>query len=164
MADGTFVVDTIASLDEAAPKALGARSRPSGDERMVAIRFSGGRSGVLDVSKSPGSVWASVLRNLHEMSQPAYVEIDPETSLIRQVLQPKLQPVGNIEAIERGGDMRIDLLNSHAVHFLRRTHPRYAALLRLLRDAHKKSFLVWVTETLNTHEIIDVRPAQSTNE
>jgi hypothetical protein len=164
MADAAFVVDTIASFGESIPKALAARVRPAADQRMVAIRFSGGRIGLLDGSKPPGSVWGSVLRNLHELSQPAYVEIDPKTDLIRQVLQPKLQPVGGIEAVQKGGDMRVEFLNSHAVHVLRRTHPRYAALLRLLRDAHNKKFLVWVTETLNTHEIIDIRPAQSEGE
>lgn len=160
MADVTSVIDTIATMDEAVPTELAARTRPAAGKRLIAIRFAGGNVGTLDASTSPGSVWASVLRNLHELGQPAYVEIDRATSLITQVLQPKLQPVGAIQPAENDGDMRVEFLNSHAQHFLRRTHPHYAALLKLLREAQSKGFSVWVTDTLNTHEIIDVRPAQ----
>ncbi len=161
MADTTYVVDTIATIDERIPKDLEARGAPLGGKRAVAIRFTGGKVGVLDVSALPGSLWVSVLRNLHELKQPVYVEIDPATSLVTQVLQPKLQPVGTIEPVDHRGDLRVEFRNSHASHFLRRTHPQYAALLQVLRDAQAKEFAVWVTETLNTHEIIDVRPSQA---
>jgi hypothetical protein len=161
MGDVTSLVDTIATIEEAAPEQLKARVRQEAGQQLVAIRFAGGSVGVLDVSASPGSVWASVLRNLHELAQPVYVEINPATDLITQVLQPKLQPVGAIEPAENRADMRVEFLRSHSRHFLRRTHPRYAAMLQLLREAQAKNLSVWVTDSLNTHEILDVRPSQT---
>lgn len=119
--------------------------------------------GYLDLSKPHGPAWLSVLRSLQELRKPAYVEIHSRTKLITRLLQPTLQPVGGIHPLDSGSDLRIELMNSHARHVLRRKHPRFKAVLQMLRNAHKKETLLWVTETLETHEIIDVRPAPRTN-
>lgn len=126
---------------------------------IVSIHFSNSDVGYLDLSEPQTVLWLRVLRSLHENQVPAYVEIDKRTKRIMQLLQPKLQPVGDIEPLDQGPDLRVELLNSHALHVLRRKNPQFKAFLELLREAHRKQTLLWVTETLDTHEIIDLRPA-----
>jgi hypothetical protein len=160
MADTYTVVDLIDAVkegvDETAAKVAKERR---GADRVISVRFVDGRVGLLDLTDPRTSLWMSVLRSLQERKRPAYVEIDARTHLITQLLQPKLQPVGDIRPLDKGPDLQVELLNSHARHILRRKHPRFTALLKLLRSAQKEQTLLWVTETLDTHEIIDVRPA-----
>jgi hypothetical protein len=127
----------------------------------VSVRFAGGRVGLLDVTQPRSAVWLKVLHSLHEQQTPAYVEVDPRSQQITRLLQPTLQPIGEIEPVERGGDLRVNLLRSHAVHVLRRDNPRFDELRELLETARKSETPVWVTETLDSHEIIDVRPAET---
>jgi len=46
---------------------------------------------------------------------------------------------------------------SHAVHVVHRSHPQFKQLLERLRDAQRDGKLVWVIETPDLHEILDVR-------
>ena len=54
-------------------------------------------------------------------------------------------------------DREVELVISHAKHYLRRSHPDFDALLALLEQARATKTLVAVTET-EAHDIIDVRP------
>src|SRR5712671_868187 len=70
--------------------------------RYVRVVFVGGRVGLLDAATQRGRTWAEVLQSLHESGQPAYVEIDPATSLISEVLLPIRYTVARITKAEGG--------------------------------------------------------------
>jgi hypothetical protein len=133
-------------------------SRPdsrSGLPLYLEVSFGGGRSGLLDTSYR-GRVWAEVLESLRESGSPAYVEIDPETNQITQLLQPILYNVARVTTVKEG--MLVDLAISHARHILRRDHAEFKDLSKSLSAAQKASTQVYVVEN-DAHEIIDVRPA-----
>jgi hypothetical protein len=162
MANRGAIVDVVQELREGVDEAVakvGAAVPTQG--KAVSVRFAGGRVGLLDLTQPRSAVWLKVLHSLHEQQTPAYVEVEPRSRQITRLLQPTLQPVGEIEPVERGGDLRVNLLRSHAVHVLRRGNPRFDELRKLLQTARKSETPVWVTETPDSHEIIDVRPAEA---
>jgi len=130
-------------------------------ERMpglyATVAFASGRTGLLDLSVHRSRVWAEVLESLQEAGDPAYVEVDPNTSLITEVLLPSSFSVGRIERIPDG--LQVELIISHARHSLRRSNPDFEELRRTLEEARKRGSRVLITETLDGHEIIDARPA-----
>jgi hypothetical protein len=131
-------------------------ARPERIDRPAMVSFGPEVSGLLDLATTRDAVWLDVIRQLKDQGRPIYVEIDSETRRITQFLQPRQQPVGELKEIE-GGDVRVDLLLSHAVHILRRSHPRFTELLQQLQAAQRDGIMVWVAETLDSHEIIEVR-------
>jgi hypothetical protein len=151
------IVELIAGLDETgeAPASFAARSaKPAGN--LVTIRFANDEKAHLNLSEQQAAVWLSVLRSLREQGTPPYVEVDG-AGRITKLLQPKLQPVVDIQPLDDARDLRVELGYSHAMHVLRRKNPRYQELLSMLREAQRKKTSVWITETLDAHEIIDVR-------
>jgi hypothetical protein len=158
------VVEWIDALrEDGTDTAASYAGQPAGRaKKAFIVHLSNSEVGHLDLSKPHAALWRSVLHSLHENQMPAYVEIDKRTKQITQLLQPKLQPVGGIHPLDQGPDLRIELVNSHALHVLRRKHPQFKSFLEILRDALRKEMPVWVTETLDTHEIIDVRPTART--
>jgi hypothetical protein len=162
MADRSAIVDVVQGFREGVDEAAGrAGAVVPSQGKLVSVLFAGGRIGLLDLTQPRSAVWLKVLHSLHEQKTPAYVEVEPRTQQITRLLQPTLQPVGEIEPLERGGDLRVTLLRSHAIHVLRHNNPRFGELRKLLTAASKSETPVWVTETLDTHEIIDVRPAET---
>ena len=162
MADGSTIVDVVQGFREGVDEAAaGSRAAVRTQGSVVSVLFAGGRVGLLDLAQPRSAVWLKVLHSLHEQKLPAYVEVEPRSQQITRLLQPTLQPVGEIEPFERGGDLRVNLRRSHAIHVLRRNHPRFDELRKLLTTASKSETMVWVTETLDSHEIIDVRPAET---
>jgi len=153
-----IVVDRIKALkegvDAAAPRAAKSAEAAPGD---LTVHFHEAEAGRLDLSEPHAGLWLRVLRSLQERKMPAYVEIDERTRKITRLLQPTLQPVGEIHPLNEGPDLRVELLNSHALHVLRANHPQFKELAELLRQAQRDQLLLWVTETLDTHEIIDLR-------
>ena len=135
---------------EAAPYA--ATSTP-----LLAVQFQGGESAFLDPSLPQSAVWADVLQSLREAGQPAYVEVDPESRVITRLLLPRALTVESITPTEAGDGVEVELVISHARHFLRRDHRDYDRLLRALEGARKKKATVLVTDDLETQQIIDVR-------
>lgn len=83
---------------------------------------------------------------------------EPRTRVITALLQPKPDSVAELRAPERGGDVEVLLATSHALHLLSRRRPRFTRLLAILRRAHKAGTPLWITETLDSHEILDARP------
>jgi hypothetical protein len=154
------VVEWIEALREGTETAAPSGAKPTERaKKTVAVHLKNSEVGHLDLSEPHAGLWLSVLRSLHENQMPAYVEIDKRTKQITQLLQPKLQPVGGVHPMGQGADLRVELVNSHALHVLRGNHPQFKSFLEILRDAQRKETPVWVTETLDTHEIIDVQPA-----
>ena len=141
----------------------GAKAVPSseamlGRPEQLTVHFEGGRTGLLDTSEERGRVWADVLLSLREAGQPAYVEIDPRNRAITTLLLPREVTVSDVRPAERG--VEVELVVSHAVHFVRRSNPNYDELVKELRRAQKSQSRVLVTETLDSHEIVDVRPVR----
>ena len=143
-----------ALVDYVAPPDARTLGLAAGGEHAV-ISFQAGRSGRLDLSKPHNRVWASVLDSMRESNAPVYVEIDPATGEITNLRVPLSVGVENITPA--GEDMEVELVISHAKHFLRRSNPDFEQLLETLERARANKSLVAVTET-EQHDIIDVRP------
>jgi len=155
MAPENAVVDVILELSPTLRVAAAEAVRPSAVH--LTVTFSGGRVGVVDVSAPRGRVWAEVLKSLHATGQPAYVEIEPQSGLITELLQPVRYDVGRLLGDDKRA-LEVELVISHARHYLPRTHPRFVELRTMLEQAREHERAVYVTES-DDHQIIDVRPA-----
>jgi hypothetical protein len=130
--------------------------RPAVAGPSLTVTFADGRRARLNLTDYRSRVWAQVLQNLYQARQPAYVEIDPESRLITQLLQPLRFTVGEIKRID--GGLQVDLIVSHGRHYLRRSNPDFEELRQALEKARKRGTPLLVTETLSDHEIIHVLP------
>jgi hypothetical protein len=149
------IVDDVRSLSRPVDVRAAQAGAPAG--RQVTVSFAGGGVGTLDVTEHRAAVWADVLRSLRATGQPAYVELDRETGMIVDLLLPARYTVGEIEGTPDG--LEVELVISHARHYLRRSNPRFDELRDALERARREQTPVLVTETLDEHEIIDVRAA-----
>jgi hypothetical protein len=127
---------------------------------LMNVQFFGGQEGLLDMRESKSAVWAEVLESLRQTHQPAYVELDPDTHLISELHCPIVVGVAAIRPVANSEDLEVDLVISHARHYLRRSHANYERNLANLRSAMEQQTKVIVTETHDMTEIIDVRPAE----
>ena len=155
MPNANALVDTVSSLSSSLAEVREAR-RAGPASTSVTVRFAGGKFGVLDLSQPRSLVWAEVLHSMWEANQPAYVEIDPVTNLITELLCPLVVKVGDIRETNSGAEL--DLIISHARHYLQRTQANYREWLDGLDSARRQKSPVIITET-DDHQIIDVRPA-----
>src|SRR6266545_2678651 len=130
-----------------------------GGTGFMAVRFLSGRTARLDMAAPHASVWLQVLDSLQQEGEPAYVEVDPKTDIITRLLAPLRVRVTGINPLQVGGAVEVELEVSQARHQLRPTNPDFAQLLAALQNAQAQGGEVFVTETVNDHEIIDVRPA-----
>lgn len=135
-----------------------ARTRESRRENAseVTVEFGDGSTGTLDVAVQRDQVWAEVLQSLKRQGRPAFVKLDARSRRITLLLIPFEFRVVTLEEAD-GGDLRIEFDPSHAIHWLRRTHPQFEAIRKLLEDARRRKHGVLVTESLERPEIIDVR-------
>ncbi len=156
MARPNALVDEISSLS---PSREALEARPGEiPSRSVTVNFQGGRSGQLDLAVPRSAVWADVLDSLRQAKEPVYVEIDPTTNVITELLLPREVRVGEITPTATGDAVEVELIISQARHYLRRTNPDFQQLLNTLQTAQEEGNPVLVTETLDGYEIIDVRP------
>jgi hypothetical protein len=109
------------------------------------------------MSNPPSAIWADVLESLRAMEQPAYVEVDPATQYIVLLLIPLSVHVGVMKEVPDG--FEVELIISHALHYLRRDRPHFQEMLATLQTAQKDKTELLVTETLDEHVIIDARRA-----
>jgi hypothetical protein len=157
MADAKAVIDGVSSLSSSLTEVRTARSAKPRSP-LVTVTFQGGQSGLLDMNLPRSVVWAEVLHSMRETNQPAYVEIDPATNIITELLYPLAVQVGELK--ETASGLEVELIISHARHYLQKTRPNFRELLNALRAAQKQGTKVLVTETLDDHQIIDVRPLE----
>lgn len=138
------------------PETLAARlAKPP--PKFITVSFKGGRSGLLDMTNPRSTVWADVLDSQRQANLPVYVEINPETNVITELLCPLTVNVGDITQTSDGEGVHVELIISHARHYLRNKHPDFKELLNTLKTAQKKRTKVIVTES-DDNEIIDIRP------
>ena len=155
MANPNAFVDGVRGLS-APPETLAARPDKQRPE-FLTVSFQGGRTGLLDSTNLRSAVWADVLDSQRQANLPVYVEIDPETKIITELLCPLTVNVGDIIPADEEEDVEIELIISHARHYLRSKHPDFRELLKTLKTAQEKRMKVIVTES-EDNEIIDVRP------
>ncbi len=131
--------------------------RASAAPLPAVVRLAGGQVGLLNRADPRYSVWANVLESLRDAGQPAYVEIDPATRYITELLVPLRVRVGGI--VPNANGVEVELIISHARHYLRRGTPHFQEMLEALQTAQREGGEVLVAETLDEHVMIDVRPA-----
>jgi hypothetical protein len=124
--------------------------------KKVTVRFETGPTAVLDMKNPRAVVWANLLDLQQRHSRPVYVEIDPESNVITQLLLP--QPARVMDIIPQGeGDVYVTFFTSAAQHYLRRENPDFQEMLEALQTAKDDKKAVLVTATQHDYEIIDVR-------
>jgi hypothetical protein len=155
MAKPNALVDRISTLS-APTETLTARMAAA-PPRVTTVQFHGGQYGLLDTAGYRERTWAEILESLRQANQPVYVEIDPETHVITELLLPRAVNVGAITPITDGDGVQVELIVSQARHYLRRDNSEFEELLKVLRSAREEGSPVLVTET-DAHDIIDVRP------
>ncbi len=156
MARPSVIVDGVSEVATAA-HLRGERLAPT-TPAILRVKLRGGQSVLLDMNLPQSAIWADVLQSLRDTGQPAYVEVNPETKVITQLLLPRAVMVESVAPTVEKDGVQVELMISHARHFLRRSNANYNQLLRALETARKEKATVLVTETPDTHEIIDVRP------
>jgi hypothetical protein len=121
------------------------------------VSFQSGRSVLLDPSKPQSAVWAEVLEELRASQQPVYIEVDPATNVVTRVLGPITVRVGALKPLPDGSAIEVELVISHARHYLRRSNPDFSSLYAALQEARQAGSMVAVIEG-EGHEIIAVKP------
>lgn len=155
-ASTNIIVDNVKELLPATEALLATRRlKPTG--QYMTVGFKGGRSGMVDTTTTRGSVWVKVLDSLRRSNEYAYVEIDRETNIITELLLPLRVRVGAVEQDNAGDRMRVELIISHARHYLKRANPDFKNMLATLQTAKEEGTTILVTETQDSHEIVDVR-------
>jgi hypothetical protein len=155
MANPNILVDGISGLSPPIA-ALAARSEQL--VQFVTVSFQGGRVGLLDRTTPRGQIWFDVLNSLQQTNAPAYVEIDPASNVITELLCPLTVRVESLTPLLAGDAIEVGLVISQARHYLRRTNSDFQTLLNILESAREQGTPVLVTGTLDEREIIDVRP------
>lgn len=121
----------------------------------LSVELEGERKALLNPDDPRSEAFAEILDGLREKKLPVYVEVDPDTSVIKHLLIPHVSRVVGIKLIDLGV-LGVELEMSHGRHILRPSSPDYEELESRLRDALDKGTQVIVTEN-DAHEIIDVR-------
>ena len=122
----------------------------------VTVSFRRGQTGILDMQSPRIAFWAKLIEERQRNNQPVYVEIDEETNVITNMLLPSYYTVDKMETDEHG-DLRVLFQPSSAVHYLLQSDPNFSAMQEKLQTALDNSTELWVTETRDEHEIIDIR-------
>ena len=155
MSNKHFIVDKVKSLD--LPNRHLAAAQGVGVPGHVVVHLSDGAA-LLDLADPQAVVWEAVLDDVRQANEPVFLEMDATTNVIKQVLLPQSVVVTDIAPAPVGVRHEVTLEISHARHYLNTTNPDYQQLFNALSVARKQGTSVLVTETLDDHEIIDVRP------
>jgi hypothetical protein len=125
--------------------------------KTITVKFETGLTGILNMQDRRAVIWAKLLDLQQRYNKPVYVEIDPETKIVIQLLVPEASRVMSIKD-EGKGDVDVAFFTSQAQHYLRRDNPDFKKMLDALQYAKDMRKTILVTATQDDHEIIDVRP------
>lgn len=145
--------DVIVGLLRAVPEA---REAAPGGRAQVEVAFEAGGAARIDTADPRAGAWIAALSTMRESGIPAYVETDADTGLVTEVLVPIVVRVGDIR--DAGDALEVELVISEARHWLPRSAPGFAEMLRTLEQARAQGAAVLVTERVDEHVIVDVRP------
>lgn len=126
---------------------------------VTAVHFGDGRIGFLSNADPKTPAYGEILEQLRHIEDPAYVEVN-EQNFITRLLIPIVVKVKRLTRLATG-DLKVELEPSHARHLLRMSDPDAAQLAEALQEAQAQNQWVVITETLDDHIIIDVRPPPS---
>lgn len=139
---------------------------PAGEERpaptRIAVKLHGGETVHLDMSTPQAKTWAGILGTTQRAKQAVYLETDPRTNVVTELLIPRAVKVATLKSGNRKGDVEVELVVSQMRHYLRRSNPNFNGLLSILENAFKTETPVLVTDSRDRNEIIDVRPIPET--
>ena len=122
--------------------------------------LAGGGTCLLDAADPRSATWYSVLDTLRQAGLAAYIETDPKTNVVSRVLVARTLYVVAVAPKPVGNRHGVDLMISHAPHFIRTTNPDYQRLLIALIAAQQAGTPVLVTtEEPAEPAVIDVRPS-----
>ncbi len=155
MAKPNVIVDGVRGISSPTETTAVVPGKPS--VKVIEVNFNGGGSGNLELKDHRSLVWKEVLDNIRHPNQSVYVEIDPQTNVITEVLVPLSVKVGIITPLDND-DTEVELTVSHVKHYIRRSSPDFQKLSDALKKAKDEDKDVLVTEALNTHDIIDIKP------
>lgn len=133
----------------------GPASQAESGPTYATLRLDTGDTARIPMGDPRATAWVSVLSDLRSAEVPVYVEIDPESRVLTEVLVPLRVTVVGLEASDDGVVVELEI--SQARHYLRRVNPDYEELLALLERARSSGEPVLVTETVDGASIIDVR-------
>lgn len=156
MAKPNVIVDWVKRLDLPSQPLVAAQG--SGVPGQAVVHLTGGAA-LLDLNDPRAGVWEGILDELLQANEPVYLETDPNTNLITRLLYPHSVVVSGIAQTPVGNLHEVELEISQSLHYLNTTNPDYHQLLTALQAARQHGVAVLVTETLENHEIIDVRPS-----
>jgi hypothetical protein len=139
---------------------------PAGEERpappRITVKLHGGETVHLDLSTPRAKTWAGILGTMQRAKQAVYLETDPKTNIVTELLIPRAVKVATLKSGNRKGDVEVELVVSQMRHYLRRSNPNFNGLLSTLENALKTETPVLVTDSRDRNEIIDVRPIPET--
>lgn len=124
--------------------------------KKMTVHFKTGQTGRLDLKDPLSAHWANMIDKQAQANQPVFVEIDEETSVITNVLVPRVFTVERLETDERG-NLLVHLHQSSAIHAVLQSDPDFAAMRDSLQTALDDGSARLITSTRDDLEIIDVR-------
>lgn len=136
--DGPIIVDIVTSIED-----------PTGGSIAIHLRDH------QDVNLAEGDIHLMFLETSRDYGTPVYLEIEVATRAIQEVLVPYDSPVANLR--EQPDRVEVELIWSAAIHVLMRDQPAFQDMLAELEASLADGTNRLVTETRDSHEIIDVR-------
>jgi len=134
---------------------------PGGEERpappKIAVKLHGGETVHLDMSSPQAKTWAGILGTMQRAKQAVYLETDPKTNIVTELLIPRAVKVATLKSGNKRRDVEVELVVSQMRHYLRRSNPNFNGLLSIFENALKTETPVLVTDSRDRNEIIDVR-------
>lgn len=148
------IVDRVSRID--LPLDRPAREFMAAAPGPVAVHFEGAPPVHLNPGDERSAVFAEILSELSRIAHPAYVEVEPTSRMVNEVLVPLS---GRVRRLLRdpSGDVEVDLEGSAGRHRLRAGDPDFDEFLRALERSRTGGTPVVVTESDEEHDILDVR-------
>jgi hypothetical protein len=100
MAKQNVIVDSVRGLSSPTEAAAAIPGKPSA--KVIEVNFDGGGSCILVLKDRRSAVWADVLNNMRQSNQSIYVEIDPQTNIVTELLVPLAVKVGSNTPLDNG--------------------------------------------------------------
>lgn len=81
------------------------------------VEFHGGKSALLDTNIPRSKIWAEIIESHHKKNMPVYVETDPDTNFVTDLLLPKEVETSSLKQTSTG-DYEVMFRNTAAIHYL----------------------------------------------
>jgi len=160
MSKPNSIVDKISSIS--LHKEISSELTAGSALQVKKVEFQGGKSALLDTNVPLSKIWAEIIESHHERNMPVYVEINPDTNLVTELLLPKEIEVSSLKQTSTG-DYEVMFRNTAAIHYLKKENPDFSIMLDTLKNAQEKKIRLLVTDTDIDHEIIDIKAVKNSS-